>query len=127
MPSPIVSVNGAGDAGASADASVAALDYAARYGWPVFPCHGIHGGVCTCGVRACKDAGKHPRTPHGLKDATTDPATIRGWWRTWPDANVAMATGQHAGVDVLDVDPRHGGQQTLDRLVGLYGPLVPSP
>src|SRR5205814_3311686 len=36
----------------------------------------------------------------GCKDATTDAARIRAWWRRTPDANVAIATG--CLVDVLD-------------------------
>lgn len=38
----------------------------------------------------------------GCKDATTDAARIRAWWRRTPDANVAIATGHL--IDVLDVD-----------------------
>ena len=29
----------------------------------------------------------------GCHDATTDPDVIRAWWRRWPHANVAIATG----------------------------------
>ena len=68
----------------------AALAYATA-GWPVFPC--IPGE-------------KVPATPHGVKDATTDPAQIRAWWARNPGRNVAIATGA-PGPDVLDVD-RHG-------------------
>ncbi len=58
----------------------AALDYAAR-GWPVFPLHNPRaGGGCSCRKADCNQIGKHPRTEHGVKDATTDTATIRGWW-----------------------------------------------
>src|SRR4051812_45892559 len=50
----------------------AALRYARR-GWYVHPVHSIKGGNCTCGNPKCKSPGKHPRTPHGVKDATRDP------------------------------------------------------
>src|SRR4051812_26698629 len=54
----------------------AALSYARR-GWAVFPLHTLIDGVCDC-RRACgRDAGKHPRTSHGLTDATTDEGQIR--------------------------------------------------
>jgi len=46
------------------------------------------------------------KVPHrgtrGFKDASTDEQVIRQWWDTWPDSNLAMATG-HV-VDVLDFD-----------------------
>jgi len=32
------------------------------------------------------------------------------WWMRYPDAGVALVCGPHAGLFVLDVDPRHGGQ-----------------
>jgi hypothetical protein len=66
--------------------------YASR-GWPVFP---------------CKPGRKEPDTPHGFKDATTDPARITAWWTAEPRRNVAIATGA-PGPDVLDVDVRPDG------------------
>lgn len=33
---------------------------------------------------------KTPYTPHGCKDATTDPSIIRKWWQIWPDAQVGI-------------------------------------
>lgn len=93
----------------------------AQLGYPVFPVHGVTDGAsCTCGSGQCKDVGKHPRTPHGFKDATIDEATIREWWRRWPDSNVGIAT---AGLFVLDVDPRHGGDRTLAELEAKHGNL----
>ena len=90
----------------------AALSYAAR-GWPVFPVHSIRrqGTLCTCGRRDCGSPGKHPRTENGLKDATVDERTIRGWWQRWPDAGVAIATGR--GLVVVDIDVHKGGDDSL--------------
>lgn len=79
----------------------AALTYV-RHGWRVLPLHHWTGTSCTCGKANCTSPGKHPRTVNGVKDATTDPATIRGWWRRWPDANVGLATG--FAFDVFDLD-----------------------
>src|SRR2546423_1915388 len=73
--------------GAGSEKMKAALNYAAQ-GWPVFSVHSVRGGVCTCQDRDCKSAGKHPRTVHGLHDATTDAEQIVEWWTRWPDANI---------------------------------------
>jgi len=80
----------------------AALDYARR-GWPVFPFYSAPGGVCSCGDPDCDRPGKHPRTRHGLDDATTDEAQIRGWWTRWPDAGIATVPGR-CGYVVFDLD-----------------------
>jgi putative DNA primase/helicase len=86
----------------------AALAYA-RHGWLVFPSHSVDDGRCSCGRADCEHPGKHPRTAHGVKDATTDKAVIRAWWTAHPEANVSVATGPVSGLVVIDVDPRHGG------------------
>ncbi len=95
-----------------------ALSYAAR-GWHVFPCHVARNGRCSCGRTpeeherdGITGFGKHPRTEHGFKDATTDLATIRAWWARWPDANIGIACGA-SELDVLDCDPQHGGDESL--------------
>jgi hypothetical protein len=85
----------------------AALDYAA-HGWAVFPVRWISDGRCGCGMSDCPSPGKHPLTRRGVKDATTDARVIAGWWRRWPDANLALATGAASGVVVIDVDPPRG-------------------
>lgn len=95
------------------------LDYALKYaarGWRVFPVYECRatGTQCSCGNRRCDSPGKHPRTEHGLTDATTDAAQIRAWWRQWPNANIGIATG--AGLVVVDIDPHHGGSESLDAL-----------
>jgi hypothetical protein len=91
----------------------AALDYANR-GWPVVPLHTpLSGGGCSCRKRDCGSVGKHPRTEHGRKDATTDPEQLRRWWDKWPGANLGVVTGAESGLVVLDVDPRNGGNESL--------------
>jgi hypothetical protein len=93
----------------------AALRYARR-GWRVIPIYGFRDGQCACGAMHCDNAGKHPRTPHGVKDATTDERRIREWWTEWPNANIAIATGPASGLLVVDVDPRNGGEESLKKL-----------
>ena len=103
-----------------------ALAYAAQ-GWPVFPCHtpAKTPGGCSCWRVDCNSPAKHPRVAGGLTVASIDPATIDGWWHRWPSANVAIRTGAVSGVAVLDVDPGHGGDESLDTLLHDHGPLPP--
>jgi hypothetical protein len=112
----------------------AALAYAGR-GWAVIPLHhptrfgpkrGPDRAKCSCGNDACESQAKHPRTASGLKDATTDPSAIEGWWRRWPNANVGVRTG--VVFDACDID----GDDALDALEvagpdgddGLHGPIA---
>jgi hypothetical protein len=108
----------------------AALNYAIA-GFPVFPLHNPifeNGSVrCSCSEgKDCEKIAKHPRTWHGLKDATTDIETIKSWWRKWPNANVGLLTGEQAGIFVLDVDTKSGGIYSLDDLQDAYGELPPT-
>lgn len=65
---------------------------------------------------------KRPLTAHGVKDATCDLATVRAWWRRWSDANIGIAC-RASGLVVLDVDPRHGGDDALFELERELGAL----
>jgi Bifunctional DNA primase/polymerase, N-terminal len=106
----------------------AALAYAVG-GLAVLPLHrpilraaGVLG--CSCRDAGCRSIGKHPRTPHGLLDATVDASQVAAWWRRWPHANIGLATG--GPFDVLDVDGP-AGVQALRRLacdLHLPGPVV---
>jgi Bifunctional DNA primase/polymerase, N-terminal len=86
----------------------AAEHYVTAFGWPVFPLHDTTTGSCSCGQQCGKNAGKHPRTIDGFKNATTDLATVRSWWQWWPWANIGVPTG-HPVADVLDIDVRESG------------------
>jgi len=83
----------------------AAIKYARR-GWHVFP---------------CQPGGKVLLTKNGLKDATTDESVIRRWWEQWPDANIAVRTGEISGIFAIDIDPRSGG--SIEDLKEAMGPL----
>jgi len=88
------------------DCARAAEVYAAL-GYPVVAMHTPRpGGRCTCAHPACSDPGKHPRLAGWPRLAASDPATARGWWRRWPDANLGLATGRR--FDVLDLDGTQG-------------------
>ena len=104
----------------------AALSYAAR-GWPVLPVHSASGGRCSCGQDGCGSAGKHPRLANGLNGATTRPDLLESWWRRWPAASVGIRTGAVSGLVVIDIDPRHGGDETLLELERTWGALPRTP
>lgn len=107
------------------DLKRSALWYAER-GWPVIPLHSIRDGGCTCGRGACGSPGKHPRTPKGLTDASTDAATIDSWWSRWSDANIGIVMGAATGVVAIDIDPRNGGDNSRAELEAEYGKLPPT-
>lgn len=60
----------------------------------------------------------------GFKDATDDLRQIRDWARQFPRANITIATGKVSGIAVLDIDPRNGGNETIERLA-LAGQSLP--
>lgn len=107
----------------------AALSYAARE-WRVLPIWAARpDGTCACGAAGCTSPGKHPLgalVPHGVQDATADPELIRVWWARHPDANVAIATGDASGVDVLDIDGDEG-RASLQALEKQHGELPKTP
>lgn len=74
---------------------------------------------------------KKPLTAHGVKDASKDPAVVKGWWQQWPDANIGIATGQISGglcVIDMDVDENKGidGYKSLRDWQTEHGPIAPS-
>src|SRR5438067_1742187 len=68
----------------------AAVDYATRLKWPIFP---------------VVPGAKNPLTAHGYLDATTDVGQVEAWWKKTPHANIAAPTG--VIFDVIDVEARH--------------------
>jgi hypothetical protein len=101
-----------------------ALGYAYRYQWRVFSIYGVVEGRCACaGVTKECSPGKHPITRHGFLAATTNEERVQAWWRTYPWANIGAPTGQKSGFIVLDVDPKHGGLESLAALEAQHGTL----
>lgn len=101
-----------------------ALDHAIQYaekGWAVLPLHTVIEGKCTCGKIGCSSAGKHPQTINGLRSATTDLDTINTWFKHWPKANIGIATGAISGIGVIDIDPKHGGEDSFYALTKEHG------
>ena len=100
-----------------------ALEYA-TLDLHIVPMHTIEDGHCSCEAASdCPRPGKHPMTRHGVKDATTDNEQIANWWTDHPYANIGIAAGRVSGILVLDIDPRNGGTETLQRLEKELGPL----
>jgi hypothetical protein len=83
----------------------AALAYAAR-GLPIFP---LLPGT------------KKPATSRGFYDATTNPETIKRFWRI-PDRNIGVPTGAPSGLLIIDIDPPRG-ETEIHRLQVEHGPL----
>ncbi len=99
-----------------------ALEYADR-GWKVVPLHTVKNALCSCGNLQCTSAAKHPRIKEWQIHCSSAAGEIKDWWQKWPDANVGLATGKASGFFVLDIDPRHGGKESLQKLVKKNGML----
>lgn len=67
----------------------AAITYATKYGWAVFP---------------IRKETKKPLTPHGCKDAKKNVGAIKAWWNRHPEANIGIATGSISNLIVIDED-----------------------
>ena len=89
----------------------AAMAYAERLRWPVLP---------------LKPRGKIPNgrlAPRGHRSASCDIATIARWWWSSPSANIGVACTPASGIVALDIDPRNGGDESLEDLIDEYGAL----
>jgi hypothetical protein len=90
------------------------LDWAlayARASMPVFPC----------------GADKTPLTQHGFKDASTDPETIKGWWRKRPHADVGWAAPGEIVVADLDMSKGRNGLNDFAEKAGISVDAVETP
>src|SRR3990167_6947743 len=97
----------------------AALDYRQR-GWSVVPAFEMDGPLCACTRIDCPSPGKHPRIAWAqFQRERANEAMVRQWWRRWPTANIAIATGAVSNLVVLDIDPRHGGTEAVKDLGAL--------
>jgi Bifunctional DNA primase/polymerase, N-terminal len=105
----------------------------ARRGYAVFPVnHPVEQDgrlLCSCGSdsrgRPCgRNAAKHPYgklAPRGLLSATTAAEVINVWFGdVAPQANLGLVTDH---LVVLDIDPRHSGDESFQALVREHGEL----
>lgn len=89
-------------------------------GFKVIPIHYVKNGTCSCrkGLN-CPSKGKHPATPNGVKDASSNPDDFRQFWQY--QYNIGIACGKASGIWVLDVDPRNGGKESLKKILSVAG------
>lgn len=110
--------------------------YWAEQGFRVVPCHepvfNSKGKLtgCTCRQDKCTHQGKHPRQATltrvlgqpeerggGYHQATNDPKVIRSLWQDSPKANIGGSVGAKSGLIAVDIDPRHGGDQSFEQII----------
>jgi hypothetical protein len=96
-----------------------ALAYARR-GLKVFPVYEPVYGACSCGNPDCQNIGKHPRTKHGLSEATADKNQISAWWNKWPEANIGLSMNN---LICVDIDADKDGYVSLEKIETEFGKL----
>lgn len=62
----------------------------------------------------------------GFQSVHASAIEIADWFRRWPDANLGVVTGEISNLVVLDVDPKHGGDDSLIALERRFGTLPPT-
>lgn len=89
--------------------------------------HGITAtDKCSCGKPNCKSPGKHPDArfaPNGINSPPMTLRELRNALRQDPHCNLAVVTGGEFRLFVLDVDERHGGIESLQKLIDEHGDL----
>lgn len=60
--------------------------------------------------------------PRGMNDSTSELGRVFKWWEWMPYANIGVNC-ERSGMVVLDIDPRHGGDDSLYELVKELGAL----
>ena len=66
-------------------------------------------------VFPCRGSNKRPCTPHGFHDAVNVTSDAQALFQSYPGELIGVPTGPANGFDVLDIDPRHGGDDWLAR------------
>jgi putative DNA primase/helicase len=102
-------------------------------GLKVIPLAGVsvypEGSRCSCFLsKKCPSSGKHARVPWGpVSPFQTQPYTwhtVAHWFHPefgwWPTANIGLPTGVN-DLAVLDVDVKHGGIESLEKLEAAVG------
>lgn len=58
-----------------------------------------------------------------LQSERPTPEQVADWFSRWPAANIGIVAGEISNLVVLDIDPKHGGDASLERLERRFGPL----
>ncbi len=95
--------------GTDSPSSLAAALQFARYHWSVIP------------MRASDKRPLIKWLKYQRRSATEN--EINEWYQQWASANVGIVTGAISGLVVLDIDPRHGGEQSLAQWEKVYESL----
>lgn len=127
----------------SSESDYDTLDLVLTYldnGLGVFPLHTWRNGLCTCMRADCRSPAKHPvlrpahrkddprrgtcqgecgRPGHGVYDATLDRGQVAEWFARFPGCN--WGGSPPPGVIVVDVDPRHRGDVSLQAMWDEHG------
>lgn len=91
---------------AESETGKAALDYLQR-GWSVIP---------------AAEKAKRPAVPwKRYQSKLVSEDTLNEWFQRSPEYNVSIVTGALSGLVVVDVDPRHGGTESLKKLERAHG------
>lgn len=67
--------------------------------------------------------GKKPFFERWYDVASNELITVDKWWKQDRNANVGILTGHKNRLFVVDIDPRNGGEASLDELLTKYGPM----
>ena len=84
-----------------------------RKEWKVVPIHTVVNGKCSCGDKNCSSIAKHPLNRNGVKGALSSANDVFDMWMRRPDANIALATGEH--FFVVDIDLKSGGIESWNK------------
>lgn len=79
-----------------------ALWYLEEHGFSVIP------------ARTEEKKGSYLESWKPFQERRPEPSEVKRWWRRHHGAGLAIVTGSVSGIIVLDVDPGHGGRETLE-------------
>ncbi len=72
-------------------------------------------GWCVVPIGRKQDGSwKKPLVPwKSMQRRTATPASLKQWWKEWPDARVGIVTGSISDLVVVDIDPKNGGDASM--------------